>query len=80
MYQENLSLMLNRNVDCEDTHITLGEMIIKRTIEQSYLPIYAILELHVATRNGTLVDDKSEADIVFDESTLNVEEIMSKYL
>lgn len=80
MYQENLSLMLNRNVDYEGTYITLGEMIIKRTIEQSYLPIYAILELHVATRNGTLVNDKSEADIVFDESTLNVEEIMSKYL
>lgn len=79
-YQENLSLMLNRDVDYENTYTTLGEMIIKRTVEQSYLPIYAILELHVATRNGTIVNDKSEADIVFDESTLNVEEIMSKYL
>lgn len=79
-YQQNLSLLLKREVEHEGTHKTLGEMIIKRTIEQSYLPIYAILELHVATRNGTLVDDKSEADIVFDESTLNVEEIMSKYL
>ena len=57
-------------------------MMVKSIVEMHKPNLYDLLELH-AMSHGTLVDDKNNADIIWDESSgiqFEVEKIASEFL